>query len=61
MKPLDDLVDAAIEGEYYTADGDRVMLPLKSLIDLGLVDAAAGEKLKRRLDRWAVAIDQCGK
>ena len=47
--------------EYYTADGDRVMLPLKSLIDLGLVDAAAGEKLKRRLDRWAVAIDQCGK
>lgn len=49
---LDQLVNAAIQGDYYTADGERVMLPLKSLIDMGLVDASAVDKLKQRLDAW---------
>ena len=52
---LDQLVDAAIQGDYYTADGVRVMLPIQSLVDLGLVDASAVDRLKQRLDAWNAA------
>jgi hypothetical protein len=52
---LDQLVDAAIQGDYYTADGERVMLPLKSLVDMGLVDASAVDRLKQRLETWNTA------
>lgn len=52
---LNQLVDAAIEGDYYTCDGERVMLPIKNLIDMGLVDPTSGEKLKQRLNAWMAA------
>lgn len=52
---LNELVDAAIDGEYYTADGVRVMLPLQALVDLGLVHSSAVEKLKQRLSDWEAA------
>jgi hypothetical protein len=55
MLPLDVLTTAAIEEEYYTADGKRVMLPLKALIELGLVSESASEKLKEKLDVWHAA------
>ncbi len=49
---LDALVNDAMEGEYYTADGERVMLPLKALIEMGLVSEAASAKLKTLLSEW---------
>ena len=52
---LDRLVEAAIQGNYYTADGERVMLPIQSLVDMGLVDASAVNRLKQRLDAWNAA------
>jgi hypothetical protein len=55
--PLNKLVDEAIDGEFFTGDGERVMLPLRALVELGLVNRSALVKLYQRLPygEWLVA------
>lgn len=52
---LDQLVEDAIKGDYYTGVGERVMLPLRELIDMGLVDASFLDRLLQRVEAWNVA------
>lgn len=54
--PLNKLVDEAINGEFFTGDGERVMLPLRALVELGLVNRSALVKLYQRLPygEWLV-------